>query len=272
MGLKHFIYHENNLEKTYIPQEDFYQNVDNIFVVSDGITHDLVDGFYPNPTDSGIVANLICNTISKELEKSDKEIGDIKRAVKKANAEVKKFNESTKLYVERESNGYTIGAAVFAVIVIKEDRLLYGVLDDCYFSIFSDDLIDHPILKSYVDKSAKHYDANYDWSKTEDRKIWRKDYRNNEQEIDGEKLGYGAIDGREGFENFVQYGEELLKPNDLVCLYTDGFIKIMKDLEFIKKIKETDFSMDTLDFISNYTKEKGIKKEKTCYFIKFSSR
>ena len=269
MKLEHFIYHENNLAKTYIPQEDFYQNMDNIFVVSDGITHDLIDGFYPNPSSSGSVANIICNTIVKELKDSNKEIDDIKNAIEKANLEVKKFSENTKLYKERESNGYTIGAAVFAVIVIKEGKLLYGVLDDCYFSIFSNDLVDHPTLKSFVDKSAKYYDDNYDWSKPEDRKVWRKEYRNNELEKDGEKLGYGAIDGRRGYEKYVQYGDEVLKPNDLICLYTDGFIKIMRDLDLVRKIKESTFSMDTLNFISDYIKNKDITKEKTCYFIKY---
>lgn len=269
MKIEHFIYHENNLEKPYIPQEDYYQNTDNVFVVSDGITHDLVDGFYPNPSDSGKVANIICETISKELENSNKQLDDIKKAVKKANIEVKRFNESSELYAQRDSNGYTIGAAVFAVIVIKKNRLLYGVLDDCYFSIFSDDLVDHPTLKSYVDKSVKHFDANYNWSKPEDRKVWRKEYRNNEIVVQGGKLGYGAIDGREGFEQYVQYGEEILRQNDLICVYTDGFIKIMRDSEFIKSVKNDIFTMDTIEFISKYTRDKDIKKEKTCYFIKY---
>lgn len=268
MQLEHFIYHENNLANPYIPQEDFYQNSDSVFVVADGIKHDLVNGLYPNPSDSGKVAEIICETVIKELNDTNKEIDDIRNAVEKANKEVKKFNKTTKLYKERESNGYTIGAAVFAVIVIKEGKLLYGVLDDCYLSIFSDDLVDHPTLKSFVDKSAKHYDANYDWSKTGDRKVWRKKYRNNKLDIEGRKLGYGAVDGRKGFEKYVQYGEEILKSNDLICLYTDGFIKIMKDTEFVKRIKNSDFSMETLDYISNYTKEKILPKEKTCYFIK----
>lgn len=43
----------------------------------------------------------------------------------------------------------------------------------------------------------------------------------------------------------------------------------MKDLEFIKSIKDSDFSMETLDMVSKYTKERQISKEKTCYFIKY---
>ena len=125
MKLEHFLYHENNLEKPYFPQEDFYNNNDNVFVVSDGITHDLVNGFYPNPSDSGKVASIICETISNELRESKKEIKDLKRAINKANDKVKIFNENSLLYKERESNGYTIGAAVFAVIIIKTIQKKY---------------------------------------------------------------------------------------------------------------------------------------------------
>jgi len=269
MKLQHTVYHENNLEKPYIPQEDFYNDRENVFVVADGVAHDLVDGFYPNPSASAKVAEIICDTIITELTDTDKELGDLKKALWLANDKVRIYNEHTDLYRNRENNGYTIGAAVLSVIIIKENRLLYAVLDDCFFSIFSNDLVDHPILKSYVENSAKYYNAHYDWSRPDDRKVWRKEFRNNTQMIDNKPLGYGAIDGRLGFERFVQYGEEEISNGDLICLYTDGFIKIMKDINFIKSIKENEFTMDTLTQISNYTKDKNITKEKTCYFIKY---
>jgi len=270
MKLTQFIYHENNLEKPYIPQEDYYSHKDNIFVVSDGITHDLVDGFYPNPSDSGVVAKIICEEILNNLIKTGDTVDDIKNAIQKASKKVKNFNNSSELFINRENNGFTIGAAVFAVIIIRKGKLLYAVLDDCYVSIFSDDMVGHPTLLSFVDKSAKHFDANYDWSNPEHRKVWRKNYRNNELEFNGEKYGYGAIDGRSGFDPYIQYGEEKLKNGDLVCLYTDGFIKIIGDIGLIKGIKNSNFSMETLDMISKYTKNKCLTKEKTCYFIKYS--
>ena len=45
-----------------IPQEDYYESYENIFVVADGVTHDIDNGFYPNPSDSAEVAKIICNT------------------------------------------------------------------------------------------------------------------------------------------------------------------------------------------------------------------
>ncbi|OGC51689.1 hypothetical protein A2982_03390 [candidate division WWE3 bacterium RIFCSPLOWO2_01_FULL_39_13] len=268
MKLKFFVYHENNLEKPYLPQEDFYANHENIFVVADGITHDLQDGLYPSPSDSAEVAKIICSTFISELKNTEKELSDIKRAVKIINQKVMKFNRSSELYKNRENNAFTIGAVVFALIIIKKDKLIYYVLDDSFFSIFSDDLVDHPTLKSYVNISAEYYKAHYDWTKPEERKAWRKDYRNNSFEIDGQTLGYGAIDGREGFDKFVQCGEESLKSNDLICLYTDGFIPAMKDTRFVKEIKNSEFSIESSDFISKYTKRNKMHKEKTCYFIK----
>ena len=269
MKIQNFVYHENNLEKTFIPQEDYYESYENIFVVADGITHDVDNGFYPNPSDSAEVAKIVCNTFIRELKSTTRELEDIKNSIPKVNEAVQKFNSASNLYKNREDNGYTIGSAVFSIIIIKESKLIYAVLDDCFFSIFSNDLIDHPTLKSFVELSAKYYDAHYDWNKPNDRKVWRKDYRNHELNFYGQTLGYGAIDGRAGFEKYIQYGEEKLVNGDLICLYTDGFIKIMKDTEFIRKLKDTEFSMETLQFISKYTKDKNIAKEKTCYFIKY---
>ena len=120
--------------------------------------------------------------------------------------------------------------------------------------------------------SLTHFDKNYDWGNLEHRKIWRKDYWNNQIEVEGEKYGYGAIDGREGLEDYIQYGEEVLKDGDLICLYKDGFIKVMKDLEFLKSIMYSDFSMETLDKVSKYTKDRMISKEKTCYFIQYRDK
>ena len=95
--------------------------------------------------------------------------------------------------------------------------------------------------------------------------------KNNKQKINGEEIGYGAVDGNEGFFQFVQFGEEKLNHGDLICLYTDGFIRLLKDKNFVKHMYESKLELNVFKYISDYTKENKIYQEKTCYFIRYSS-
>jgi hypothetical protein len=263
------VYHENNSKNPYIPQEDAFADVGNIFVVADGVTHDTnQDGMYPIPSDSAKVAQIICDAVLDSLKDKKPSLDNIKQAYIKSNSEAQHFNESRPLYINREKNGYTIGAATTATIWFDKNTLLYGVLDDCFISVFSEDYVNHPTLKSYVEQSAKFLDANYDWSKSETRKLWRKEIRNNVFVKDGKEYGYGVIDGRDGFLPYLQLGEVKLKKGDLVCVYTDGFIKMFQNIDFVKGLREQPFSRKTYEYIKGYAEKLGVFKEKTGYFIK----
>lgn len=269
--MKHILYHENNSEHPYLPQEDAYaySSEQGIFVVADGVTHDGTDPVnYPMPSDSYEVARIICNDVKNQLSNAPFTTQAIVDAYIKANDHVHAFNIKSSLYEKRKENGYSIGAATTASILIKNNKLLYGVLDDCFISVFSEDLVDHPMLKSFVDISAKYLDANYKWDDIETRRIWREDFRNHKLNIAKKEYGYGVIDGRPGFEQYIQTGEVTLKKNDLVCVYTDGFIPLMQNKEFIKNLYETTFSAETYTFIAETTKKLKLYKEKTCYLIK----
>ena len=269
--MKHLLYHENNLKHPYAPQEDsyFHSRDKNIFVVADGVTHDPTDPtLYPMPSDAYEVAKIICEQVVKDLENKPYTQESLREAYKKANEKVAEYNATSALYKNRESNGFTIGSATTATIWIENYKLLYGVLDDCFISVFSDDLVDHPMLKSYVEIAAKYLDSKFDWGKIETRRHWREDIRNHKVFIEGKEYGYGVIDGREGYDQFLQVGEVKLKKGDLVCVYTDGFIKLMQNQEFIRTIKEQPFAADTYKYISDTTSKLDQYKEKTCYFIK----
>ncbi len=257
----------HNSEETLI-QEDFHANSDNIFVVADGVTHDLdEDGNYPYPSDSALVARIVCDSLVTSLNKACRSLEDMGDAFIAANSEVARINEQNSRYMNRELNGYDIGAATVAAIVIDGTRLLYGVLDDCYVSVFGKDYIDHPILKSYVDRSANYLDAHFDWANIETRKLWRKEFRNSKYIANGQMYGYGALDGREGFLDYLQLGEVKLNKGDLVCVYTDGFIKLVQDREFIQGLREGTFSPETHEFINKRALDIQAHKEKTGYFI-----
>jgi len=269
--MRHILYHENNLKYPYAPQEDSYlhSTKESIFVVADGVTHDPTDPtLYPMPSDSFEVARIVCNEVVKYLEGKEFTTGSIKSAYLEANKKVADFNSHSSLFEERNSNGFTIGAVTTSVVWIKENKLLYGVLDDCFISVFGEDLVDRPILKSYVEISAKYLDGNFDWGKIETRRHWREDIRNHKVIVEGNEYGYGVIDGREGFDQYLQTGEVTLNKGDLVCVYTDGFIRMLQNKEFVRELKEKSFTADTYKFISETATKLEQHKEKTGYFIK----
>ena len=247
-----------------------YANSDLTFAVADGVTLDPDErGAYPVPSDSAVVAKIICDELVKFLEKKDPSLELILDAYLSANKKVLEFNKTSPRYTNRENNGYSIGAATCALVCISGEKLLYGVLDDCYISIFSDDYVDHPILKDYVADSAKFLNANYDWSKPESRKFWRKELRNHTFVKDGVSYGYGVIDGRPGFDKYLQLGEVDLKPNDLICVYSDGFIPLIREIDLITYLREKPFTGETFDLIKDFSNKLNITKEKTAYFIKY---
>lgn len=270
--VNNIIYHENNSKHPYIPQEDAFASIEDIYVVADGVTHDINDdGLYPIPSDSASVAQLICANVVEFLKGKRPSIESIKNAYLTANKAVQIFNDTRPLFLNRENNGYSIGAATTATIWLSNNKLLYGVLDDCFISVFGEDYIDHPTLKSYVEQSAKFLDSNFDWSKPETRTLWRKEIRNNVYIKDGKEYGYGVIDGREGFIRYLQLGEVELKTNDLICVYTDGFIKMLQNIDFVKGLREKLFSGETYEYINDWANKLGVYKEKTAYFIKYTN-
>ena len=80
MTLDYFLYHKLNTEKN-LPQEDYYIENDNIFIVADGIRHDPNEkGDYPNPSESYEIAVIACNTCLSHLQNSDRKTNAIKEA------------------------------------------------------------------------------------------------------------------------------------------------------------------------------------------------
>ena len=267
MTLDYFLYHKLNTEKN-LPQEDYYIENDNIFIVADGIRHDPNEkGDYPTPSESYEIAVIACNTCLSHLQNSDRKTNAIKEAFAIATKKIVEYQKNSNLYKNRETNAYTIGATRIIVGIISPGKITYGLIDDCFFSIFSEDLIDHPMLIPNVENTSKYFDAHYDWSLPEHRKYFRKELRNNTVEVDKKLYGFGSLDGRSGYERFAQYGEESLKDGDLVCIYSAGFIKPLLDTKLAGKLRNEEFSKNVVDA---YCKEKGFHREKTAYFIKYN--
>ncbi|MGB6839010.1 MAG: protein phosphatase 2C domain-containing protein [Microgenomates group bacterium] len=272
--IKALIYQENNIKYPYKPQEDSFLSKDNIFAVTDGITHDKGEGgLYPTPSDSKEVAQLVAKELVNNLiAKKDHNEKTIKEAFVAANKKVKTFNSKSKMWANKGKTVYDIGACTASLVILKEKSVLYGILDDCSAAVFDENLEDKIQIRDYVVESAKYFNQHYDWSNPKDRKVWRKEIRNHKFKTkNGEEIGYGALDGREGFINFLQTGEVKATKSDLVCIYSDGFFKAINDLNFIKLIKDSNFDGSLYERINRYLRNKGLDKEKTAYFIKLNT-
>lgn len=264
--LKYFLYHENHQEKLERPQEDYFLAKNNIFIVADGITHDLIDGKYPHPSDSFLVAKMASESIFESL---NSKIG-VEESFRYANKQIKKFQKNRELYKNREKNNYTFGATVIAAAIFKNNKIYYGVLDDCSIAVFDRNFNDRLKLIPYVENSTKYLFQKYHWQDPEGRKFWRKNIRNHQIKVGSKIYGYGVLDGHGNYQPFLQTGEIELKSDDLICIYSDGFIKPLSDNKFMAKIEKIRNKEEARKYISIYSCQHGLIKEKTCYFIKNS--
>ncbi len=143
---------------------------------------------------------------------------DIKSSFKKTNKKIAEFQKNRELYKNREKNNYTFGATVIAAAIIKDNKLFYGVLDDCSIAVFGKDGVDRLKLIPYVENSAKYLFSKYDWDDMKGRKFWRKNIRNHQIKVSNKIYGYGVLDGHGDFEPFLQTGEIEIKKGDFVAL------------------------------------------------------
>jgi len=217
--------------------------------------------------------------ILKNLQNKFEDLSDIKIAFKKANNKIADFQKKKELFKNREENNYTFGATVIAVAIIKKNKLFYGVLDDCSISIFNYNLQNRLKLTPHVENSAKYLFSKYSEDDLNRRKFWRKNIRNHKIKFGNKIYGYGVLDGLGNYEPFLQTGEVELKKDDLVCVYSDGFIKPLQDKKFVKKVYphtknivegvyNSLKSEDLIKYITEYMKINNYCKEKSCYFIK----
>jgi len=268
--MKSFFYYENNQQHPGMPQEDAADNVDNIFAVSDGITHDDSESHYPNPSEAGIVAGITVTTLVNYLKGQTTPGQDsFADAFKTAQFAVKQFNTDSLRYHDREQNNYDYGSCVAAAAVILPESVEYGVLDDCRVQVFSKAGESKIELIHYVDQSAEYFYKDHDWNDLEARKFMRKFIRNQKyQTRAGGIIGYGAIDGFGDYTPYLQTGSCKLEPGDLVAVFSDGFIPALNDKAFLELLFSSDFGAGLKEQIKQYLSAKKIIKEKTAFFIK----
>ena len=273
--------YQNTFENTKtlncnFPIEDQFYATDKEAIVADGITRDPVGisdlnsisftemlNLYPRPSGGELAAK----TITEAFKKSK---GTIKERLIACNNAVKELNNKHIKQCDYLQNDYY--GAVAASIQIKDNILEYAYICDCGIIVYDNNgnikfqTKDDKELYSdpYINK------INIPWNLPEARVIVRRDFRNNPNNIqNGICVSYEAITGEKNAEQFIRTGQITLKQNNIIAIYSDGFVNFLKDTTFINEILH--FNKEKLE---DYVNKKSLEdynlygKEKTLVLIK----
>lgn len=273
--------YQNTFENTKtlncnFPIEDQCYATDEEAIVADGITRDPVGisdlnsisftemlKLYPRPSGGELAAKTITEVFKESKGTIKERLIACNNAVKKLNKKyIKQFD-----YLQHDYYG-----AVAASIQIKDNILEYAYICDCGIIVYDKNgnikfqTKDDKELYSdpYINK------INIPWNLPEARVIVRRDFRNNPNNIqNGICVSYGAITGEKNAEQFIRTGQITLEKNDIIAVYSDGFVNFLKDTTFINEILH--FNKEKLE---EYVNKKSLEdynlygKEKTLVLIK----
>lgn len=250
---------------TPIP-EDYFKVEGNFFCVADGVTRDNIKGeavpypttkqeveewikYYPNPSGAYEAAKLCCEEFVKALK--SKEIftqKEIKEAALSANRAIAKINEGRTIDYLKEDL-YCCEAV--GGVIIGETLYCFSV-GDCHITVLDQEA---NILFTTEDPNKKfeHYineiyqkEHGYDWFNAQDRKMVRKEFRNNiSKKYQGEAISFGALTGEETANAYIHTYEIDLKKAYYIGAYSDGCEPFFKEKEERRKVIENPESIGT---------------------------
>lgn len=258
------------------PIEDQFYATDKEAIVADGITRDPIgisnlasSSFnemikkYPRPSGGELAAKTITETFKKSK-------GTLKERLIECNKAVKELNKNFIKQCDYLENDYY--GAVAACIQIKNNILEYAYICDCGIIVYDK----NGNIKFQTEDDKELYSdpyinkINIPWNLPEKRRLIRKKYRNNSENIqDGICVSYGAITGEKSAEQFIRTGQIILEKDDITAIYSDGFINFLRDIAFINEILH--FNKEKLE---DYVNKKALEdynlygKEKTLVLIK----
>lgn len=214
-----------------------------ILAVADGVTQShYPNGRYALPYGAKEAAHIFCRSVVHFLERGidfEKE-NEIKEAIKgafsEANQRIKELNEKHGIQKRMDYKEHDWFDTVGVTVVVVRNNLYYGFVGDCGLVIFdrhnkkkfqTKDMV-RPAVKRF---NAMHPNANT-WDILQCQFIIRKYFRNNPN-----KRGYGSFTGQAGVEHYYALGKKQLQKGDMVVLYSDGLVELLKEKSFLKILR-----------------------------------
>ncbi len=300
--MKTFVYHENASGKASFTKAGDAWRINptqDIFAVADSPLRCLIRDTKEYPFDDyGYeAADTFCKSFikyGKEFLKSPKpNEKSFKKVLIQCNREIGKLNKQLGKEYNDKTN-YDIAETVGVGMIIKDNKLFYGGLEDCYVNVLRGEQLKnqanwrYQIMKAgeYIDYLSKE-DKLKDYIPKELRKKIRKSnqwepcwcnyLRNNNKAFDngGNLVGWGCFTGEKSAEYFIQSYSIDLKEGDHILLFSDGMIPALDNKEFLKWFIENRsnsfyFQLQMREKIQELLKNhNAADKEKTLIYFQF---
>lgn len=199
---------EKNTKRSDKPNEDFIicDSQNHVFILLDGVSRDVKEGVYPNPSPSEEVARLLGTEIHRQicldLDTSNDVSGRIRYSVLKANELVAEYNHKYKLVFQ--------AGAVGIIIIIKDNVMYYCYIGDCCGRIIRNgEMITFTKMQTaLISEHKKNYSAN--------------EIRNVICNNPKHPFAYGVLNGDPCAEYFMRFGTCQLYRKDQILISSDG--------------------------------------------------
>ncbi|MCL2565926.1 MAG: hypothetical protein FWE24_09000 [Defluviitaleaceae bacterium] len=199
------------------PNEDFYicDNENGIYIILDGVSRDVIEGKYPNPSPAQQVSEIFAIKVQEYLQKELKgNVSDFQTVVKDA---MSFGNECISRFNSQGIYSFPPGT-VGIILLIRGKNAYFGFIGDCIGKIVSFDNI-----------------VTFTKDQTEGVALYRSKYT--QQEIRAKicnnpnhPAGYGVLNGTKAALGFIETGHFELSGDKKILLYTDGFEETMDSL------------------------------------------
>lgn len=239
--------------------EDYFEAKNDMFCIADGVTRDTIHGEsvpypeneqevkkwvrdYPNPSGAYDAAEICAENCIKLLSEYKNINQDIMLdIVKKINQEIWNINEGRKIdYLKEDLYGcVAVGG------IIKGNYLYAFSIGDCHIKAFDENfnlkfetINNHTNFEKYLSEIyIKNND--FDWTKSKDRVMVRKDFRNNpEAKYNGEEVSFGVLTGEKTAEHYIDTYKIDLSEIKYICAYSDGCEPFFEKKDTLKEIIE----------------------------------
>lgn len=200
---------KNKISKYFKPNEDYFlhDSEKGIFVITDGVSRDIIEGLYPNPSPSTEVAHLLTLTVFNHISENLKSTKTFKNLLFDA---YQKGNKKIADYNQKVENKHFLPGAVSLAAIFTDSSLYY-----CYLGDVSARKITETesflLTKSQTEKFRRY-------SKSFTRSFVRNNICNNPQH----PLSYGVFTGENNALNFLSFHQTDISVGNKFHFATDG--------------------------------------------------
>lgn len=200
------------------PNEDLFlvDDAHRIYILLDGVSRDLVNGIYPNPSPSRRAAEIFAQAAYRHIISREGEASDFQAVLFEA-AEAANLAVAAENHLNYGGPDYFLPGTVGILTCIKDDTLYYAYNGDCLGVLVGEERL------AFTQSQTKNVAAR------------RGEYT--ARQIRGEicnspshPCAYGVFNGDPAAMKLVRTGAVDLAPFRRVLLYTDGFENTLSGL------------------------------------------